>query len=62
MLPMEYAIITGLCLWAIALELQLRKRRKIADTLANAIYMAARGKARFTIENGKTTIKFNTGE
>jgi hypothetical protein len=59
---MELATITGLCLWAIVLELQIRRREHILNVFANAFTATAYGKAKITVENGKPTIKYNTGE
>jgi hypothetical protein len=60
---MEYMIIIGLCLWAIALELHLRRISKKAYALAVAVNKVADGKARIVRENGHATfIMTNRGE
>lgn len=61
MLPMEYAIITGLCLWAIALELKLRKRDRDVHCMTVALQNIALGKASVSFKNNRFTIQTNTG-
>ncbi len=59
---MEIPIIIGLCLWAIALELELRERHRAARIVAAAIHMVADGKAKIVKEDGKPVFKLNRGE
>lgn len=62
MLPMEYAIITGLCLWAIALELKLKRSEAVRHDMGQVLYLVATGRACATFENNKFTIQLNKGE
>jgi len=59
-MPTEYMIITGLCLWAIALERVLRRREKVIDILMGAISDTAHGKMTLTVEDNQPTFKSNT--
>lgn len=58
----EWIIITGLCLWAIALELKLRRSETVQDDISQVLYLVATGRACATYENNKFTIQLNKGE
>jgi hypothetical protein len=50
-------IIIGLCLWAIALEWELRKRGKTARIVADAIHKVAAGEMVIVKEGDKSAFK-----
>jgi hypothetical protein len=58
----EWIIITGLCLWAIALELKLRRSETVRHDMGQVLYLVATGRACATYENNKFTIQLNKGE
>lgn len=59
---MEIPTIIGLCLWAIALELKLRRSETVRHDMSQVLYLVATGRASATFHNNKFTIKLNTGE
>jgi len=58
----EWITITGLCLWAIALELKLRRSEAVRHDMDRVLHLVATGRASATYENNKFTIQLNTGE
>lgn len=59
---MEWIVITGLCLWAIALELKLRRSETARHGMGQVLYLVATKRATATIKNNKFTIQLNKGE
>lgn len=57
MLPMEYIIITGLCLWAIALEYKLRTRDREIAAVALAVRAVGEGKYRIMIRDNRVVFE-----
>lgn len=56
---MPWIITTLVCLWAIVLEVQLRRRDKHIDSLVDAVNAVALGKAKLGRKNDKTVITYN---
>ena len=60
--PMEWIVITGLCLWAIALEVKLRRSETSWYVMGQTLHLIALGKARVVSSNNTIYIQLNTGE
>jgi hypothetical protein len=60
--PMEWIVITGLCLWAIALEVKLRRSEMSWHAMRQTLHLIALGKARVILNHNNLTIQLNTGE
>lgn len=60
MLPMEYVIIIGLAVWAIALEYKLRTRDHEIMVVALAIRAVGEGRAHITLRDNKIVFEPTT--